>query len=45
MTRKQMIESIFAPGKLEEKIAAFFAKHPAKRTARHLVRGLSMADM
>lgn len=32
-------------GKLEEKVAAFFAKHPTRRPARRLVKGLSMADM
>ena len=37
--------SRFDRGKLEEKIAAFFNKHPAKRPARHLVKELSMADM
>ena len=37
--------SRFDRGKLEEKVAAFFVKHPAKRSARHLVTGLSMADM
>ena len=35
----------FDRGKLEEKVAAFFVKHPEKRPARHLVSGLSMADM
>ena len=35
----------FDRGKLEEKIAAFFVKHPTKRSALHLVRGLSLADM
>ena len=35
----------FDRGKLEEKVAAFFVKHPAKRPSRHLVKGLSMSDM
>ena len=35
----------FDRGKLEEKVAAFFIKHPTKRSARHVVAGLSMADM
>ena len=35
----------FDRGKLEEKIAAFFNKHPEKRSARNLVTGLSLADM
>ena len=25
--------------------SAFFVKHPTRRSARHLVKGLSMADM
>ena len=37
--------SRFDRGKLEEKVAAFFVKHPARRPSRHLVKGLSMADM